>query len=131
MKNNLKLAKQVVDSVYIITDMPKLDTRRHPHPQLRGAITVALSKWFYSDVIGEALNRERTVVNHYKKNHEGNLEYWSGYKEFFEIAVAQAKAALSQDPLDLRLEAIDRQIKHLLRERDNLLEKDKASTSTS
>ena len=76
MKNNLELAKQVVDSVYVITNMPKLNTRRHPHPQLRGAITVALSKWFYSDVIGEALNRERTVVNHYKTKHEGNLQYW-------------------------------------------------------
>ena len=121
MKNNLDLAKQVIDSVYVITDMPKLNTRRHPHPQLRGAITVALSKWFYSHTIGEAMNRDRTVVNHYKTKHEGNLKYWDGYKEFYEIADAQVNSLLRRDPLEQRIDTIDRQIKHLLRERDNLL----------
>ena len=128
MKNNLELAKQVVDSVYVITNMPKLNTRRHPHPQLRGAITVALSKWFYSDVIGEALNRERTVVNHYKTKHEGNLQYWDGYKEFYEIAEAQVHSLLHRDPLEQKIDTIDRQIKYLLRERDSLLEQEKVTT---
>tara|TARA_R110001583_G_C5492880_1_gene394973 strand:+ start:25 stop:411 length:387 start_codon:yes stop_codon:yes gene_type:complete len=128
MKNNLELAKQVVDSVYVITNMPKLNTRRHPHPQLRGAITVALSKWFYSDVIGEALNRERTVVNHYKTKHEGNLQYWDGYKEFYEIAEAQVYSLLHRDPLEQKIDTIDRQIKYLLRERDSLLEQEKVTT---
>jgi len=121
MKNNLELAKQVVDSIYVITNMPKLNTRRHPHPQLRGAIAVALSKWFYSDTIGEAMNRERTLVNHYKTKHEGNLQYWDGYKEFYEIAEAQVHSLLHRDPIEQRIYTIDRQIKHLLRERDNLL----------
>tara|TARA_R110002020_G_scaffold195093_1_gene396063 strand:- start:461 stop:850 length:390 start_codon:yes stop_codon:yes gene_type:complete len=121
MKNNLDLAKQVVDSIYVITNMPKLNTRRHPHPQLRGAIAVALSKWFYSDTIGEAMNRERTLVNHYKTKHEGNLQYWDGYKEFYEIAEAQVHSLLHRDPIEQRIHTIDRQIKHLLRERDNLL----------
>ena len=108
--------------------MPKLNTRRHPHPQLRGAITVALSKWFYSDVIGEALNRERTVVNHYKTKHEGNLQYWDGYKEFYEIAEAQVYSLLHRDPLEQKIDTIDRQIKYLLRERDSLLEQEKVTT---
>jgi len=128
MKNNLDLAKQVIDSVYVITDMPKLNTRRHPHPQLRGAITVALSKWFYSHTIGEAMNRDRTMVNHYKTKHEENIKYWDGYKEFYEVAETQTKAVLRQDPLELRIDTIDRQIKHLLRERDSLL-KDSEGTN--
>ena len=128
MKNNLNLAKQVIDNVYVITDMPKLNTRRHPHPQLRGAITVALSKWFYSHTIGEAMNRDRTMVNHYKTKHEENIKYWDGYKEFYEIAEAQVHSLLHKDPLEKKIDTIDRQIKYLLRERDSLLEQEKVTT---
>ncbi len=54
--------------------------------QAKQAFGVALSKRIGYALTAEVLEKERTTMNHYGKNHEGNLENWDGYRYMYENA---------------------------------------------
>ena len=121
MKNNVETIEKIVKNTYCIIGLPMMDTRKHPHAQVRGAIFAALSGRFKSPEIAKALNRNRTMVNYYRKNHESNLLYWEEYERYYNIAEEQASRVYNEEIKDKEVVRIDRKIELLLQERKELI----------
>ena len=121
MKNNVEAIEKIVRNTYCIIGLPMLNTRKHPHAQVRGAIFAALSGRFKSPEIGKVLNRNRTMVNYYKNNHEANLRYWKEYEGYYNIAEEQASRVYNEEVKDKEIGVIDRKIELLLQERKELI----------
>ena len=123
MTDNLKAIEKIVKNTYCIIGIPMLNTRKQPQAQIRGAILTALSGRFKSPEIGEVLNRDRTMVNYYKNNHEFNMRFWKDYKVYYDIAEEQASRIYNEEIKDKEVEIIDRKIELLLQERKELIQK--------
>ena len=121
-KRDLESAKEIIKTVHLVTNIPNLPTRQHPHPQLRGAIAIALRRYFDTVTIAKALGRDRSTIQYYIKNHDANLNHWENYDELYKVALKQTEFTVnctqSQDTID----TIDRQIKALTKERNMLSE---------
>mgnify|MGYP003624305462 CR=1 FL=1 len=123
MKNNSEVINEIVKNVHCIVGIPMINTRRHPHSQLRAAIAMALTPRFNTIEISKSLQRDRTAVSYYKKNHKANLAYWKNYKQFYDIAEEQAASVFEDEAIYSSLEMIDKKIDILLEQRKKLIQK--------
>jgi hypothetical protein len=121
MKNNSEVIEKIVKNVHCIVGIPMINTRRHPHSQLRAAIAMALTPRFNSIEISKSLQRDRTAVSYYKRTHDANLVYWKNYKQFYNIAEEQVAYASDVESDKSELEVIDRKIDLLLEQRKKLI----------
>jgi len=121
MKNNSEVIEKIVKNVHCIVGIPMINTRRHPHSQLRAAIAMALTPRFNSIEISKSLKRDRTAVSYYKRTHDANLVYWENYKQFYNIAEEQVAYASDVESDKSELEVIDRKIDLLLEQRKKLI----------
>tara|TARA_R110002049_G_scaffold70007_3_gene181177 strand:+ start:3433 stop:3804 length:372 start_codon:yes stop_codon:yes gene_type:complete len=123
MKDNLEVINKIVKNIHCIVGIPMINTRRHPHSQLRAAIAMALAPRFNSIEISKSLQRDRTAVSYYKKNHKANLLYWKNYKQFYDIAEEQAMSVFESETDKIDLAIIDQKIKMLLDQRKKIIQK--------
>ena len=123
MKNNSEVINEIVKNVHCIVGIPMINTRRHPHSQLRAAIAMALTPRFNTIEISKSLQRDRTAVSYYKKNHKANLAYWKNYKQFYDIAEEQAASVFEDEAIYSSLQMIDKKIDILLEQRKKLIQK--------
>ena len=121
MKNNSEVINEIVKNVHCIVGIPMINTRRHPHSQLRAAIAMALTPRFNSIEISKSLQRDRTAVSYYKRTHDANLAYWKNYKQFYDIAEEPVAYVYDVEADKSELEVIDRKIDLLLEQRKKLI----------
>ena len=121
MKNNSEIIDKIVKNTHCIVGIPMIDTRRQPHSQLRAAIAMALAPRYNSIEISKSLQRDRTAVSYYKRNHKANLLYWKNYKQFYDIAEEQTASVFESEEDEINLEVIDKKIEVLLAQRKKLI----------
>ena len=84
---------------------------------------MALAPRFNSIEISKSLQRDRTAVSYYKKNHKANLLYWKNYKQFYDIAEEQAMSVFESETDKIDLAIIDQKIEMLLDQRKKIIQK--------
>ena len=85
--------------------------------QAKQAFGVALSKRIGYALTAKVLGKDRTTMNHYGKNHEGNLENWDGYRYLYENAEHVVSTLLDGTAKTDRIDFINAKVGELLREK--------------
>ena len=122
MKNNLEIIEKIVKNVHCIVGVPRINTRKQPHVQLRAAIAMALTPRFNSLEICKALERDRTAVSYYKNTHDANMLYWKDYDKYYSVAQKQTKSVFDLESGNYDLKTLDKEIEVLLERRKKLIE---------
>lgn len=110
MEHLIKKASEVVDLTYKILEIEKTDRRNNDQVQTRAAIGAALSEYMKPTHIAKAMDRDRTTVMHYKKQHDGNLKTWRGYAERYDVAKDVAKMSMHYATINYKITLIDSRI---------------------
>ena len=122
MKNNLEIIEKIVKNVHCIVGVPRINTRKQPHVQLRAAIAMALTPRFNSLEICKVLKRDRTAVSYYKNTHDANMLYWKDYDKYYSVAQKQTKSVFDLESGNYDLKTLDKEIEVLLERRKKLIE---------
>ena len=122
MKNNLEIIEKIVKNVHCIVGVPRINTRKQPHVQLRAAIAMALTPRFNSLEICKVLERDRTAVSYYKNTHDANMLYWKDYDKYYSVAQKQTKSVFDLESGNYDLKTLDKEIEVLLERRKKLIE---------
>ena len=110
MEHLIKKASEVVDLTYKILEIEKTDRRNNDQVQTRAAIGAALSEYMKPTHIAKAMDRDRTTVMHYKKQHDGNLKTWRGYADRYDVAKDVAKMSMHYATINYKITLIDSRI---------------------
>jgi hypothetical protein len=110
MKHLIEKASEVVDLTYRVLNLEKTDRRHDEQVQTRAAIGAALSEYMKPTHIAKAMNKDRTTVIHYNKQHDGNLKTWKGYAERYDVAKDVAKVSMHEATIKYKVMLIDARI---------------------
>jgi|TARA_X000001388_G_scaffold70858_2_gene60295 hypothetical protein len=110
MKHLIKNARKAVKLTYDVLDIERTNRKDDEQAQVRAAIGVALSAYLKPGHVAKAMGKDRTMLYHYNKNHEGNLKTWNGYSQKYEVAKDVAKATMDEATRTYKIMLIENRI---------------------
>jgi IS30 family transposase len=97
--------------------------------QKRMAIAMAMKPYCSHYEIAEVLHRDRSVIYHYLTKHDDYIQYWDGYKQFYEMAKIAVVDVLADYDIKQKVSELEDQIERLLKARNKIKKKLEESTS--
>lgn len=95
-------------------------SRMHVNVQKRMAIAMALKKYCTHDEVGEQLDRDRSCIYHYMNKHDAHMDYWDGYKEYYNQADLVVTDILGDYDIKQKVSQLNDQITELIKARDEI-----------
>ncbi len=112
-KTRSQSLRSAVKNAYQVLGVKPSNSRTTLHIQVRSAIGVALSTYYNTYEIGEALNRDRSSVSHYTTKHVQNLKHWKGYRRIYQTVRDEIDDVLQDHLLVLKIDALSSRIEKL------------------
>lgn len=94
--------------------------RQIKNAQPRFAFAVALARHLNDTVVGDVIEKDRTTIIHYRKNHNDNMKYWSGYSLLYDTAEYVVDSYFKGSAKLERLKYIDEMVATLLKEKQTI-----------
>tara|TARA_R100001015_G_C4449243_1_gene39970 strand:+ start:105 stop:491 length:387 start_codon:yes stop_codon:yes gene_type:complete len=118
-------AKQACDALGFTPGKCRMQTT----VQKRMAIAMAMKPYCSHNEIAEVLHRDRSVIYHYLTKHDDYMQYWDGYKQFYEMAKIAVVDVLADYDIKQKVSELEDQIERLLKARNKIKKKLEESTS--
>ena len=111
---------------YFTIGVERNNSRDHNQACARAALGTALAPHGTSTEVAGVIDRDRSTISHYTKNHRDNMDFWEMYSGMYKVAnsiVLHAFSLPCRDALLLRREDILDLMRTLQGEVENINEK--------
>ena len=116
--------KAIIEDYYVALGFEYNGRSRESHQvKARAALMSALAEHRKVSHVGKAFGKDHATVIHHKSKHDGNLMYWDGYKENYEIAKRMCDYTLRYRTIQGKLRRINEEIRRLESIKNKLTEK--------
>lgn len=102
-------------------------SRVQKNVQRRSVVTVAMKPYCTHAEIAKVIERDRTVVYHYLRNHEANMKHWDGYSQMYYSVKPIIDDVLADYSTKSKITDIENEITRLIQARDVVKAKLKAA----